>query len=102
MAEVVPLRGRVHADRPTAPTEVFLDAGDAASALEVRWQQAARSVELTLGARDGEECPTTFRLDAEDVLDLVRVLVEGLSEPGPVRLGGPATVLPLTPRHLPR
>lgn len=97
MADVVPFRGRAAA-RPCTPAmkepAVFDDATGPG------WLAAAwcpeRAVELTLGTLHGND--VTFRLAATDVLELVRVLVEGLNEPGPVRLGPPAQVLQLPPR----
>lgn len=95
MAQVVPLHRR-SASPPAEPGEVFLDAADARTTLAVTWQQDEGAVELTV-SRDGAR-PATFLLDADDVLEFVRVLVEGVAEPGPVRLGPAATVLPLRER----
>jgi hypothetical protein len=94
MADVVPLRAR--APQPAAAEPVVFDDALGPGWLAVQWLQPG-GVDLAIGL-DGTES-SVFRLDPQDVLELVRVLVEGLREPGPVRLGPPAAVLPLTPRE---
>jgi hypothetical protein len=95
MADVVPLRAR--APQPDAVEPVVFDEAAGPGWLAVQWQQPG-GVDLAIGV-DGTES-AVFRLAPEDVLELVRVLVEGLHEPGaPVRLGPPATVLPMSPRR---
>lgn len=94
MADVVPLRA--HAPRPDAAEPVVFDDAAGAGWLAVQWLQSD-GVDLAIGL-DGTEA-SVFRLATQDVLELVRVLVEGLGEPGPVYLGPPATVLPWTPRR---
>jgi hypothetical protein len=89
MADVVPLR--VRAPLPDAAEPVVFDDPVGPGWLAVQWLQSD-GVDIAIGW-DGTEA-SVFRLPTEDVLELVRVLVEGLAEPGPVRLGPPATVLP--------
>ncbi|MGQ0847418.1 MAG: hypothetical protein ACT4QF_25145 [Sporichthyaceae bacterium] len=97
MADVVPLRAQTPgADAPFRTPAIFDDA-DGPGRLAVRWQPDG-TVAITVADGRGVAVPTEFRMAAADVLDFVRVLVEGLNEPGPVRLGPPAQVLPLTPR----
>jgi hypothetical protein len=93
MADVVPLRARE--PQPDAVEPVVFDDAAGLGWLAVQWLQPG-GVDLAIGA-DGVEA-SVFRLAPEDVLELVRVLVEGLREPGPMRLGPPATVLQLPPR----
>lgn len=100
MADVVSLRPRA-ASTPAVLTgeaipAVFDDA-IGPGLLAARWLGDA-TVELTVCDGRGPG-PLEFRLAADDVLDLVRVLVEGLNEPGPIRLGATAPVLPLTRRR---
>jgi hypothetical protein len=77
MPEVVPL--------PSCG-EAFLDADDEGRLLRVSWSRdATEAVVLSLWRDD--DCAGEFRLAAEDVLEFVRVLVEGLVERGLVRLG---------------
>jgi hypothetical protein len=89
MADVVPLRAR--APLPDAAEPVVFDEAAGPAWLAVQWRRS-EGVALAIG-RDGTES-AVFRLAAEDVLELVRVLVEGIGDPGPVRPGPPATVLP--------
>ena len=89
MADVVPLRAR--ASLPDAAEPVVLDGAVGPGWLAGQWLQSD-GVDLAIGL-DGTEA-SVFRLATEDVLELVRVLVEGIGEPGPVRPGPPATVLP--------
>jgi hypothetical protein len=97
MADVVPLRARIAQRPPAAPVEdpVVFDDLRGPGWLTARWGPD-RAVELTIGSLHGSD--VTFRLASTDVLELVRVLVEGLNEPGPIRLGPPAPVLKLPPR----
>lgn len=95
MAKVVPLLGRRAPDVPE-PADVFADAADPTRALAVTWSQEQRVVCLSVETEGG--VPVPFALDAEDVLDLVRALVDGLAEPDRRRPSGPAIVLPITPR----
>ncbi len=95
MADVVPLRGRRAPEIPE-PADVFADAVEPTRALSVSWSQDERVVSLTVETAGG--APVLFALDAEDVLDLVRALVDGLAEPERGRPREPAVVLPLTPR----
>jgi len=95
MADVVPLRARE--PQPDAVEPFVFDDAVGPGWLAVQWLQPG-GVDLVIGV-DGTEA-SVFRLATEDVLELVRVLVEGLGEPGgPVRLGPPATVLPWAPRR---
>jgi hypothetical protein len=89
MADVVPLHAREVL--PAATDPVVFDDAIGPGWLAVQWLRPG-GVDLAIGV-DGTES-SVFRLAPEDVLELVRVLVEGLREPGPVRLGPPATVLP--------
>jgi hypothetical protein len=98
MADVVPLRARNAAD--AAPftgslhAPAIFDDASGPGRMAVRW-----NTDGTVGITVADDpVPVEFRLAADDVLDLVQVLVEGLNEQGPVRLGPPAPVLPLTPR----
>ncbi len=97
MADVVPLRPRAPQRHPEPPVEdpVVFDDACGPAWLAAQWGPD-RAVELTIGTLHGSD--VMFRLAATDVLELVRVLVEGLNEPGPVRLGPPAQVLKLPPR----
>lgn len=93
MADVVPLRSRRGPVVPE-PAEIFADADEPGRVLSVSWAPDERAVQLSVS--DAGADPTTFVLDADDVVDLVRALVEGLAFPrGPQ---DPAVVLPLTPR----
>jgi hypothetical protein len=96
MADVVPLRAREA--QPDALEPVVFDDAIGPGWLAVQWLLPGVGVDLAIGL-DGTES-SVFRLAPEDVLELVRVLVEGLREPGPVRLGPPATVLPFPPDPL--
>jgi len=98
MAEIVPLRAHTAPEPGSyrAPS-IFDDAGGPGR-LAVRWL-GDDTVAITVADGCGVSVPTEFRMAAQDVLDFVRVLVEGLNEPGPpVRLGPPAPVVQLTPR----
>ena len=97
MADVVQLRPRAEPQRPVPPLEVPAVFDDAVGPgwLAAAWGPDS-AVELTISSLHGSDA--MFRLAATDVLELVRVLVEGLNEPGPVRLGPPAQVLKLPPR----
>ena len=98
MADVVPLRAEHAVDAALftgshcAPA-VFDDV-DGPGRLAVRWH-ADGTVGITVA--DGS-IPVEFLLAAEDVLELVQVLVEGLNERARCASGPPAPVLPLTPR----
>lgn len=94
MADVVPLRGHRGPEVPE-PGDVFVDATDPTRALSVTWSQDERVV--CLSVESAGSAPVPFALDAEDVLDLVRALADGLADPDR-RPRGPAVVLPLTPR----
>lgn len=61
---------------PTAG-EVFLDARGSDRALRVSWHSEADVVVLSLWS--GGTCSGTFRLQVEDVPDLVDMLREGLA-----------------------
>ena len=105
MADVVPLRARNTAPgaRPNMlQTEepVVFDDATGPGWLAAAWCPDG-TVELTVGQPSASGSGVEFRLAAADVLELVRVLVEGLNEPGPVRLGPPASVLtlPTGPRN---
>lgn len=103
MADVVPLRA------PSASEDggfgrydlpVVFDDATGPGRLAARWHHDG-TVGITVADGYGygaASVPAEFRLAADDVLELVRVLVEGLNVPGPVRLGPPAQVLPLIPR----
>ncbi len=94
MADVVPLR---RPSRPAfgPPAASFSDVADPAQALSVAWSPDARTVRLGIGAAEGPFAALV--LDADDVLDLVRALVDGLPAPGATPRP-PAPVLPLVPR----
>ncbi len=77
--------------------EVFLDADDERRLLRASWQRDDTEDAVVLSIWRDEDCVSTFRLAAEDVLELVRVLVEGLAQAGPVRLGAPAPAHPRNP-----
>ena len=55
--------------------EVFLDTRGEARSLRVRWHEAEGLVLLSLWR--GGECTATFRLDAEDVPELIAQLRDG-------------------------
>lgn len=95
MADVVPLRRRSAPEFPE-PAEFFLDAADPARSLSLTWSPDQQVVQVSIGTVGG--APAALVLDADEVLDLVRALVEGLPDSGPRCSGPPATVLPLTPR----
>jgi hypothetical protein len=98
MADVVPFRARTPKRPPAARAKAPLvfDDADGQGWLAAAWVPE-NAVGLTIGTLHGND--VTFRLAATDVLELVRVLVEGLHEPGPVRLGPPAQVLTLRPQE---
>jgi hypothetical protein len=98
--DVVPLRTRTAQRYTAAPAEdpVVFDDAVGPGWLAAQWSPD-NAVELTIGSLHGSD--VMFRLAAADVLELVRVLVEGLNEPGPPRLGPPAPVLKLPPRDHP-
>jgi hypothetical protein len=83
MPEVVPL--------PSCG-EAFLDARDEHRLLRASWQRDDSVDAVVLSLWRDDDCVGEFRLAAEDVLEFVRVLVEGLVEPGPVRLGPGASL----------
>lgn len=88
MPEVVPL--------PSCG-EVFLDVHDERRLLRAVWQRDETLDVVVLSLWRDDDCVGEFRMGAEDVLEFVRVLVEGLvdkasAEAGPVRLGRPATL----------
>lgn len=93
MAEIVPLRP-CHPVAPARPGPAVFSAAIGPGRMAAGWRRDG-SVGLTVS--DGRSGPVEFLLDSDDVLDLVRVLVEGLDEPGPVRLGTAAPVLRPTP-----
>jgi hypothetical protein len=84
MPEVVPL--------PSCG-EIFLDARDEHRLLRASWQKDESVDAVVLSLWRDDDYVGEFRMAAEDVLEFVRVLVEGLVEAGPVRLG---RVVPLT------
>lgn len=94
MADVVPLRRR-GCPEFGPPAATFLDAADPGRALSVAWSPDASAVRLGVGAADGPVAELV--LDGEDVLELVRALVEGLPAAG-AGSRPPAPVVPLTPR----
>ena len=98
-ADVVPLplgrRGRSGRDFPE-PADFFVDGGDPARALSVTWSPDHDAVQLGISAADGT--PAALVLHADEVLGLVRALVEGLPETGVSCSRPPATILPMTPR----
>jgi hypothetical protein len=99
MADVVPLplgRGARSAPEFGEPAEFFVDLADPARALSLTWSPDQQVVQVSIEA-PGDRSSVVI-LDADDVLNLVRALVEGLPEPGPACPRPPATVLPLTPR----
>lgn len=85
MPEVVPL--------PSCG-EAFLDVRDEHRVLRASWQRDADADAVVLSLWQDDDCVADFRLAADDVLEFVRVLVEGLLEVGPVRLGAPALQAP--------
>ncbi len=97
MADVVPLRSQSGMDAASYRTPAVFDDADGPGRLAARWHHDG-TVGITVADGRGVSVPSEFKLAAEDVLEFVRVLVEGLNEPGPVRLGAPAQVLPMTPR----
>lgn len=98
MADVVPLRADTAANAAlftgSRHAPAIFDDATGPGRMAARWNSDG-TVGITVA--DGS-IPIEFRLASEDVLEFVRVLVEGLNESGPVRLGPPAPVLPLTPR----
>ncbi len=99
MADVVPLplgRGARSAPEFGEPAEFFVDLADPARGLSLTWAPDQQVVQVAIEGADGSS--TGVILDADDVLNLVRALVEGLPESGPARPRPPATVLPLRPR----
>jgi hypothetical protein len=98
-ANVVPLpvgRGARSAPAFPEPADFFLDAADPARALSVTWSPDHEAIQLGIESADGSS--TALVLPAEEVLDLIRALVEGLPEAGAACSRAPATVVPLTPR----
>ena len=92
-ADVVPLRrsGSVPFGDPAA---VFPDGSDPTRGLSVTWSPDQRAIRL--GIETPDQGPSAVVLSADDLLNLVRVLMEGLPRPGgdsPL-----ATVVPLRPR----
>lgn len=95
-ADVVPLpvgrKARGAAQFPE-PADYFVDADDPGRALSIAWSPDHTVVQLGIQAADGS--PTALVLQADEVLDLVRALVEGLPETGTGCPHPPATVVPL-------
>jgi hypothetical protein len=98
MADVVPLRPRAVQRHfaPIAEEPVIFDDARGPGWLAAQWGPDS-VVEFTVSSLHGSDA--IFRLAATDVLELVRVLVEGLNEPAPtVHSGPPAQVLKLPSR----
>ena len=98
-ADVVPLRHRGAPEFPE-PAEVFVDAADSGRALSVAWSPDQQVVQFSIEEPGGNS--SALVLDADDVLDLVRALVEGLPEPAAACPRPPAIVLPLIRSTPPR
>lgn len=96
MADVVPLRAHTAPEPGAYRAPTIFDDATGPGRLAVRWL-GDDTVAITVADGCGVSVPSEFRMGADDVLDFVRVLVEGLNEPGPVRLGPPAPVVQLTP-----
>jgi hypothetical protein len=94
MADVVPLRRR-GAPEFSEPADYFVDAADPARALRVCWSPDHESVQL--GFSSAEDAQHTLVLPADEVLELIRALVDGLPDVGGRCSRPPAPVLPLTP-----
>ena len=101
MADVVPLPVGLRARSAPEfgePEEFFVDAADPARALSLSWSPDQRVVQVGIEVPGG--AASEVILDADEVLDLVRALVEGLPEPGSACPRPLATVLPLRPRPI--
>lgn len=99
MADVVPLRLR-SAPEFGEPAEFFADAADSGRALSVTWSPDQQVVQFSIET-PGDPASALI-LDSDDVLDLVRVLVEGLPQLAPRCPRPPATVHPLVRNRPPR
>lgn len=102
MADVVPLRTRsadpgAHDNSFIAEQSVVFDDAVGPGWLAAQWCDDD-TVELALGTASATGSEVAFRLASTDVLDLVRMLVEGLNDSGPRRPASPATVLPFAAR----
>jgi hypothetical protein len=100
--DVVPLRarsaGRGACDKSfVAEQSVVFDDAVGPGWLAAQWCDDD-TVELALGAASATGSEVAFRLASTDVLDLVRMLVEGLNDSAPKRPAPPATVLPFATR----
>lgn len=94
-ADVVPLR-RGGSAPFCEPAAAFPDVTDPARALSLAWSPDQQAIRIGIEHADGS--PAAVVLRADDLLDLVRVVMEGLPRPG----GGDAVlapVVPLTPRQ---
>jgi hypothetical protein len=95
MADVVPLRVR-SAPKFSGPPETFVDPANPARTLRVAWSPDQQAVQLSIEAPG--VAPAALVLDSDEVLDLVRVLVEHLPRPAADPCRPPGTVLRWTPR----
>ena len=97
-ADVVPLplgrRGRGGPEFPP-PADFFVDAVDPARALSLTWSPDHTVVQLAISAADGT--PAALVLRPDEVLSLVRALVEGLPETSAACPRPPGVVLPFPP-----
>ena len=98
MADVVPLR-RLGSPQFPGPAAFFVDATDPARALSATWAPDQQAIQLSIETPDGRPC--ALILSAEDVLHLVRALVEGLPLPAAAEPRPLAAVIPLKPRVRP-
>lgn len=93
-ADVVPLRRRRVPER-CEPAEHFADAVDPARTLSVSWSGDHDAVRIGVETIDGSEGVV---LRGDEVLHLVRALVEHLPGSGAGVPRAPAAVIPLPPR----
>lgn len=96
MADVVPLRRR-GAPEFSGPARCFVDAAEPDRALTATWAPDQQAVQISIEGPDGGICALV--LGAEDVLHLVRALVEGLPLPAAGEPRPLAAVLPLRRRQ---
>lgn len=92
-ADVVPLHrgGSAPFGRPAA---VFPDVSTPARGLSVTWSPDQQAIRF--GIESPDQSPSAVVLGADDLLDLVRALMEGLPRPGGNNCGL-APVVPLRP-----